>query len=150
MRAFKKLVNRLLSSVAMPVGIIVGSFYIFNSLGSIHYLAATVLAFGIGFFAIYLVFKYWINVDIANDTPEQQLTRSAVVFIVNLAIFTQLVYFLVTYAYMPLLTAQAVAAVVVAYESFYAYRSLVFRMGKKRKTVAQVLGRASINNPERL
>lgn len=149
MRAFKKLVNRLLSSVAMPVGIMVGSFYIFNSLGSMHYLAATVLAFGIGYFAIYLVFKYWINVDINNETPEQQLTRYSVVFIVNLAIFTQIVYFLVTYAYMSLLTAQAVAAVIVAYESFYAYRSLVFRVGKKKKTVGQMMGKSVVQNPER-
>ncbi len=150
MNALKKLLQRLLGSVVLPAGIVVGSFHIFNSLGEFSFVVAVVLAFCIGSYAIYLVFKYWINVEVGRETPEQQLTRYSVIFIVNLAIYTQLVFALVNYAYMPAITAQAISAVIVAYLSFYAYRSLVFRERKNKKTVAQVIGKASAANPERL
>jgi len=137
--AVKTLFARLLYSVVIPAGIIVAALYIFNSLGDITYLTASVLAFAVGFFAIYLVFKYWISVEAGQETPEQQMTRFMIVFVINVALNTELVYLLVTYAYVPLLTAQAMAAVIVAYESYYAYRSLVFN-ARKRETVAESAG----------
>jgi hypothetical protein len=44
-----------------------------------------------------------------------------------LAINTVIVYLLVSGAGVPILTAQTVAAVVIAYESYYAYQSLARR-----------------------
>lgn len=143
MNALRKLLQRLLGSVVLPAGIVVGSFYIFNSMGQFNIIVAVVLAFCIGSYAIYLIFKYWINVEVGRETPEQQLTRYSIIFIVNLAIYTQLVYFLVTYTFTPLITSQAIAALIVAYLSFYAYRSLVFRERKQKKTVAQVIGKSA-------
>lgn len=146
MSTIKKLFSRLLYSVIIPAGIIVSSLYIFNSLGEVTYLTASILAFAVGFFAIYLVFKYWIDIDVKHETPQQQMTRYMIVFIINVGINTEIVYFLVTYAYVPLLVAQAVAAVIVAYESFYAYRSLVFR-ANKNATIAEELA-ANQSTPE--
>ncbi len=137
MSIIQSLFSRLVSSVLLPTGIIVTSLYIFHSLGRVHYLAASVMAFCIGCFSIYLAFKYWINTDIKNETPEQQMVRYMTVFTINVAINAEIVYILVTHVGVPLLTAQAVAAVIVAYESYYAYRSLVFRT-HRRRTVAEV------------
>ncbi len=134
----RRLFARLLSSVVLPTSIIVVSLYIFHTLGEVHYLVASLMAFSVGCFSIYLVFKYWINTDIKNETPEQQMTRFMVVFTINVAINAEIVYLLVTHVGVPLLTAQAVAAVIVAYESYYAYRSLVFRNTPK-KTVGEIL-----------
>jgi putative flippase GtrA len=109
---------------------------------------ASIMAFTIGFYAIHLVFKYWIDVNTDHETPEQQMTRYMVIFVVNLAINTEIVYLLVTYMYVSVLNAQIVAATIVAYESYYAYRSLVFKTNQKRKTVAEELakGRSAIVN----
>lgn len=147
MTTVKGLFARLLSSVAIPAGIIVGSLYIFNSLGNVEYLFASILAFAIGFFAIYLIFKYWINADLKHETPEQQMTRFMIVFVINVGINTEIVYLFVTYLSVPLLTAQSVAAVIVAYESFYAYRSLVFH-ANKRSVAEQLAEAGAIVTPE--
>ena len=140
MGVVKTLFARLLYSVAIPAGIIVACVYIFNSLGNIVFLMATILAFAIGFFSIYLVFKYWITPQDEPESPQQQMARFMIVFVVNLGINTEIVYFLVTYAEVPVLVAQTVAGVIVAYESFYAYRSLVFYTERKR-TVAEEYSR---------
>lgn len=94
--AVRSLFSRLLSSVALPVGLIAASFYTFYYINKLPYLIATVLAFAVGSFSIYMVFKYWIDVAEERETPEQQRMRYMIVFIVNLAIFGEIVFFLTT------------------------------------------------------
>jgi hypothetical protein len=120
------LFKRLLYSVVVPSGIIVVSVYIFNSYGNFSFLSASIMAFVVGYYAIYLIFKYWIDIDVKRETPQQQQIRYLIVFFVNIALNTEIVYVLITYAYVPLIAAQTIAAVIIAYESFYAYRSFVF------------------------
>ncbi len=127
---------RIIFSVILPAGIIVGTLYIFNSLGDIKYLPASALAFGVGFYVIFLVFKYWLKPESIDDRS-QSLGRYLIVFCVNLAINVEAVYILVSYMGVPLLTAQTVAAVVVAYESYYAYLSLMHK-AHKEEVVIQV------------
>src|SRR6185437_6610689 len=99
------------------------SVYIFSSYGNLSFLTSSVLAFVVGYYAIYLIFKYWIDIDAKHETPQQQMIRYLIIFFVNIALNTEIVYLLVTYAYVSLLSAQTIAAVLLAYESFYAYRS---------------------------
>src|SRR6185369_2406370 len=115
MAAIKTLFARLLYSVLIPAGIIVACIYIFNSIGDIWFILASVFAFAIGAFAIYLVFKYWIDPTEESETPQQQMARFMIIFIVNLGINTEIVYFMVEYLNVPVLAAQTVAAVVIAY-----------------------------------
>jgi len=124
--AVEKLFLRLVLSVVIPAGIIVLCLYIFNSLADVKYLPASGLAFGVGFFVIYLVFKYLIRPDTAQN-DRQRLKRYFIIFTIGLVLNTEIVYLLVTYAGVPLLTAQTIAAVVIAYESYYAYLSLLYR-----------------------
>ncbi len=138
MSVVKSLFSRLLYSVALPAGIIVACVYIFYSIGDVWFILATVFAFAIGSFTIYLVFKYWIDATEEQETPQQQMARFMIIFVVNLGINTEIVYFMVTYLGIDVLVAQTVAAVIVAYESYYAYRSLVFYVNTK-KTVAETL-----------
>ena len=130
-KTLETLFVRLVFSVAVPAAIIVGCLYVFNSLADLKYLPSSIFAFGVGFFAIYLVFKYWIAPDATHGSPYQRARRYLVIFILNLAINTEIVYLLVTYLNVPILTAQTVAAVVIAYESYYAYLSLLYRSHKK-------------------
>jgi hypothetical protein len=150
MEGIRALFARLFYSVAIPAAIIVGCVYIFNSLGNVIFLGATIFAFAIGFFAIYLVFKYWINPEEDHETPHQQLARFMIVFIVTLGINTEIVYFMVSYFEISLLVAQTVSAVVLAYISFYAYRSLVFYSNHRRTVAEEMRANASPlvgNNP---
>ncbi len=125
-----KLFVRIIFSVVVPAGMIVLCLYIFNSLADIKYIPASGLAFGVGFFIIYLMFKYWLKPD-ATKESSGQLWHFLVVFVINLAINIEIVYLLVSQIGVPILTAQTVAAVVIAYESYYAYLSLLYRESKK-------------------
>jgi putative flippase GtrA len=151
MSGVQKLFSRLLYSVFLPTGIIVVSFYIFNSLGDMTFLTASVLAFAIGAYSIHLIFKYWVSTEQEDDDPQQQMMRFMIVFIVNAAINAEIVYLMVTYLEIDLLIAQTVAAVIIAYESYYAYRSLVFRAARRR-TVGQELsqGKAAPEHRDRM
>jgi putative flippase GtrA len=131
----KTLFSRLLYSVALPAGIIIACVYVFNSIGDLWFIFATIGAFAIGAFAIYLVFKYWIEPTDEEETPRQQMARFMIIFMVNLGINTEIVYFMVTYLGVTVIVAQTVAAVIIAYESYYAYRSLVFYVHKKETVV---------------
>jgi putative flippase GtrA len=137
MDAVRGLVTRLLFSVFIPASLIVASLYIFNSLGEWPILVATVVAFAIGYFIVYLAFRYWIDTSTDHDTPQQQMMRFMIVFVITIAINTEMVYLTVTYTPIDLLTAQTVAAVAVAYMSFFAYRSLVFKVQQKKTTVTE-------------
>ncbi len=120
------LLDRLVLSVMVPTGVIVLCLYIFRTFGDMQYLPASALAFGIGFYVIYLVFKYWVKPD-PKKVSSKNLWHFLIVFGVNLVINIEIVYLLVSHVGVPLLTAQAVAAVVIAYESYYAYQSLLYR-----------------------
>jgi putative flippase GtrA len=126
----QKLFVRIMFSVVLPAATIVLCLYILNSIADIKYLPASGLAFAVGFYVIYLVFKYFVNPDV-NKEAHIQLKRYGIVFIVNLVINVEIIYLLVNYASVPLLTAQTVAAVIIGYESYYAYRSLMNRAQKK-------------------
>lgn len=131
----QKLFARLIFSVAVPAAITVLCLYILNSMADVKYLPASGMAFGVGFFIIYLMFKYWLKPDSSKESLKQ-LTHFIIIFIVNLVINIEIVYLLVTHAGVPLLTAQTVAAVVIAYESYYAYLSLLYR--EKKQAIVQL------------
>ncbi|HEV8666470.1 MAG TPA: GtrA family protein [Candidatus Paceibacterota bacterium] len=130
LETIERLAYRIVFSVVSPTIIILISLYIFNAKADVRYLPASGLAFGIGFFFIYLAFKYLIKPD-PSKKALPSMRNYIIVFIINLAINTEIVYLLVSHAGVPLLTAQTVAAVVIAYESYYAYQSLANRGTKK-------------------
>src|SRR5258708_6912621 len=103
MEMVKKLFARIIFTVLLPAAIIVACVYIFNFLANFMFLVATVCAFGVGSFAMYLVFKYWVSTDVDQESPQQQMMRYLIIFTINIGINTEIVYFLVTYAGVPLL-----------------------------------------------
>lgn len=93
----------------------------------VWYVPASAFAFLVAFGVSFTLQKFWTF----GDDRTHLLRRQAIIYfcivLCNLVINTALVYAFVEYLrFMPLI-AQALASLIVAFESFFAYRFLVFK-----------------------
>jgi len=122
---FHRTVRFLISGGSATVATI-SALYFFNSVLSIWYVTATVLAFCVGFVVSFSMQKFWTFKNMEIDHVKQQASVYLVIVLFNLLLNTALVYLLVeNFDLMPVV-AQLIASALIACESFFAYRILVF------------------------
>ena len=119
---------RFLISGSTSTCVSLGTLYFCNSVLGMWYLAASVAGFFAGFVVSFTLHKFWTFRDHRVDRAivGTQLARYIGLVLFNLALNTILVYLLVEYTKLVPVLAQALAALLIACESFFAYRFIVF------------------------
>lgn len=118
--------------IAGLVGISVnlGIFHMLYVFG-VPYLAGSIVAFLVAVFVGFVLQKYWTFEERTIERARTQLVFYVTLALVNLAVNTLIVYILVGKIGMFYLLAQTVGAAVVAIDSFFAYRSFIFKSQQK-------------------
>ena len=101
--------------------------YVLADKVGIWYVYAATVAFLIGFCVSFLLQKFWTFRNTRTDIAGIQAIMYLIILAFNLGLNACLVYALVEWAHLSHLIAQAVSALLIAGESFFAYRFLVFR-----------------------
>lgn len=130
-------IGSLRLGISVPVGIRVVRFIVTGSLaavvnlsvlfvattyGNIWYLYSAILSFIAAFIVSFLLSKFWAFGNHERAGTEQQLLLHFAVAVVNLSINTGLIYLFVESFGLWYIFAQICAAVLIAFESYFAYR----------------------------
>ena len=91
------------------------------------YLFASIIGFLTGFIVSFTLQKFWTFRDHSTDAIRSQALIYFLIVLVNLGLNTALVYLLVENVHLRPVIAQVTSAFLIAGESFFAYRILVFR-----------------------
>ena len=100
-------------------------YFLTNVLG-VWYLASTTIGFIAAFAVSFMLQKFWTFKDRATDRLYVQLTLYFIVALGNLGLNTVGMYFLVSSVGIWYLSAQVLTTAVLAIESFFVYRYLIF------------------------
>ena len=103
-----------------------GTLYILTEFFHIWYLYASVIAVCVSLVVSFTLQKFWTFRDRRTEHIRHQAFRYASIVLVNLALNTGLVFCFVEYGKLPPVVAQFFAAILIAFESFFAYQFLVF------------------------
>lgn len=117
LRVLKFLIS---GSFAAAINVVV--LYIATEYGGMWYLHSAILSFSIAFIASFLLTKFWMFEHTSVTGSHVQAPLHLGVAIVNLGINTLLMYALVDGLAIWYVFAQVLAAVIIAFESFFAYR----------------------------
>lgn len=112
---------------AAAVGTNLSVLWILLNSAGFPYLFASGIAFLSGFVTSFLLQKFWTFRDYTIVRIGHQILIYFGIVLINLGLNTVIVYILVEYIQLIPIFAQAIAALVIAFEGFFAYRFLVFR-----------------------
>lgn len=115
-------VTRFVITGALAAFVNLAILYSATVYGHIWYLYSAMLGFTIAFVVSFLLSKFWTFENRARVGTERQLILHLLVALVNLGINTALVYLFVEEFGLWYMFAQAVAAILIAIESYFAYR----------------------------
>ncbi|MEK7169916.1 MAG: GtrA family protein [Patescibacteria group bacterium] len=104
-----------------------GLLYIFTDFFLIHYLWSAIWAFIVSFFVSFLLQKFWTFQNTETDRMHVQMTVYFLVAVANLALNTLLMYLFVDYFHIWYVLAQVLASGLIACESFFISRHIVFK-----------------------
>jgi len=123
--SFKRIIRFLISGgLATSMNLL--TLYFLAHIMGIWYLTSSILAFFVGFVASFTLQKFWTFRDHRKDIIGRQLVIYLTIVLVNLVFNTALVYIFVEYMELWPLVAQALAALIIAVEGFFAYKFFVF------------------------
>ena len=109
--------------------------YIFTEFFHIWYVISASLAFLIAFGVSFILQKFWTFKDGSLRRVRLQLVLYFAIALANLAINAALIYLLVEFARLYHILAQIITNALIALESFFVYRNLIF----KEQFVSEVL-----------
>jgi len=101
--------------------------YILTDIFSVHYLWSAIWAFITSFFASFLLQKFWTFQNSEMDRIHVQITVYFVVAAANLGLNTLLMYLFVDHLHIWYILAQMLASGLIACESFFISRQIVFK-----------------------
>ncbi|MEK7575040.1 MAG: GtrA family protein [Patescibacteria group bacterium] len=104
-----------------------GLLYLFTDIFGVWYITSGIVAFAAGFIVSFVFQKFWTFTDKSTENIHIQASAYLVAGIVNLGLNTLSIYLFVTYAGFHYLLAQIVAGVIIACESFFVYKYLIFK-----------------------
>ncbi|MBI4087897.1 glycosyltransferase [Candidatus Kaiserbacteria bacterium] len=119
--------GRFLISGGIATGVNLLALYVLVHVLEMWYLTSSIIAFFVGFIASFTLQKFWTFKDRRRDVMRKQLVIYLAIVLVNLILNTALVYIFVEYGKLWPLVAQALAALIIAFEGFFAYKYFVFR-----------------------
>jgi len=115
-------IARFIITGALAAAVNLGVLYSVTVYGHLWYLYSAVLGFIVAFIVSFLLSKFWTFGNRARAGTERQLILHLLVALGNLVINTILVYLFVEGFDLWYMLAQAVAAVLIAIESYFSYR----------------------------
>lgn len=104
-----------------------GLLYVFTDLCKIWYILSAVMAFIVAFIVSFSLQKLWVFGDRSTQDMHRQLVIYLIVALINLGLNTLFLYALVEYAHVHYLIAQVITSAALAFESFFAYKFLIFK-----------------------
>ena len=123
-----KIVRYIISGSAAAVTNL-GTLYFLTEFSHIWYLYASVVAVCVSLVVSFTLQKFWTFRDRRTEHIHHQALRYFFIFLFNLTLNTGLVYCFVEYGKLHPVVAQFFAAILIAFESFFAYQFLVFHPG---------------------
>ena len=119
-------IARFLVTGGLAAFIHIGTLYLLTEYARLWYIYSNIFAFFIAFMFNFFAQKYWVFRDRAHESISWQMPLHLAVALFNLGLNTLLLYTFVEYFGMWYVLAQAFASVIIAVESFVAYR-LIFK-----------------------
>ncbi len=117
---------RFVISGGLATGVNLFSLYLLLHIIGMWYLTSSIIAFFVGFIVSFTLQKFWTFKDHRKDIIGRQLVIYLAIVLVNLILNTALVYIFVEYGELWPLIAQALAALIIAFEGYFAYKYFVF------------------------
>ncbi len=111
--------------------------FLFTDIFGVHYLLSSVLAFLVAFIFSFLVQKFWTFQDHSTENLHMQAVLYFVVAGVNLLLNTLLMYVFVEWFSLWYILAQFIASGLIAIESFFVSRYVIFKGGSVAQASAQ-------------
>lgn len=134
MRVLKFFVTGLIG-----ISVNLGVFRLCYQLG-LPYLEGSIIAFLCALIVGFFLQKYWTFQDRISEDAQRQFLLYATLALCNLGINTLVVYMLIRYASVYYLVAQTMGAALVAFVSYFLYRSYIFANRlETHKTIAEHL-----------
>ncbi len=112
------------SAAAVDLGLL----YVFVSMFHMGHIVASALAFICAFGVSFSLQKFWTFNNRSVENIHGQMGMYFVVAIFNLALNTFLMYLFVDFGHLHYLVAQILAAGLIAIESFFAYKKIIFKI----------------------
>ena len=118
---------RFLISGGIAFSVNISFLYLLTDVFGVWYLFSSVVASVIAFFVSFTMQKFWTfqSKDKKGVTKELLLTLLLVLF--NLCVNTVLMYLFVEDIHLHYITAQIVAAIILAIETYFVYKYVIFR-----------------------
>lgn len=107
------------------------TLYALVHFAGLWYLISSVIAFFMGFVVSFTLQKFWTFRDHRTDVVGKQLAIYLGIVLFNLLLNTAFVYVLVEYVGLSPILAQALAALTIAVEGYFAYKIFVFQDSEK-------------------
>ncbi|MDO8564829.1 MAG: GtrA family protein [bacterium] len=132
-RRYARVIRFILSGGTAAI-VLLGSLYVLTDLLHIYYLVSSVLAFVASFVVSFTLQKFWTFQDHSMERVHVQASISFIIAVINLGLNTFLLYFLVEHVGMWYMAAQVLIGAVLAFESFFILKFIIFR---RRETDAK-------------
>jgi putative flippase GtrA len=123
---------RFLVSGGSAAALNIGVLYLCTHIAGIWYIASSVIAFVISFFASFVLQKFWTFADRTIHLVKKQLFTYLMIALINLWLNTMLLYAFVEWVHVHYVVAQIIASALLAVESYFLYQHFVF--GNSNKT----------------
>lgn len=104
-----------------------GLLYVFTDRFGAHYLLSAALAFIAAFFVSFTLQKFWTFEDSSTKRVPIQMSLSFIIASINLGFNTALMYVFVEKLNIWYMGAQVIVGIILAFESFFILRSIIFR-----------------------
>jgi putative flippase GtrA len=115
-------VLRFIVSGGLAAVVNIAMLYILTEYAGIWYVISAALAFITAFFVSFALQKYWAFRNRRMQGTQTQLMLHLLTAVINLCLNVLLIYVIVEYAGVWYILAQIIAAIVIAFESFFAFR----------------------------
>jgi len=126
LRPFAKILRFLISGGSAAV-INLSVLYVFTDVLHVYYVASSVVAFLFAFVLSFTLQKYWTFKETSQELIKRQLALYLIAAAVNLGFNTLLIYCFVEYAGFHYLLAQVATSAIIAIESFFLYKHIIFK-----------------------
>jgi len=124
-------IARFLIAGGTATAVNLATLYALVHFAGLWYLLSSVIAFFMGFVVSFTLQKFWTFKDHRTDVVGKQLVVYLGIVLFNLLLNTALVYVLVEYVGFSPIFAQALAALTIAVEGYFAYKIFVFQDSEK-------------------
>ena len=115
---------RFLIAGGIGAGVNVGVLYLLTGVLGVWYIASAVVAFIVSYGLSFVLQKFWTFQDASRERMHVQAGWYIAIALLNLGLNTGILYLFVHYGHIEYLIAQLITSLVIAGESFWAYRAV--------------------------